>query len=56
MKVANLLPFVANTALAALAIYVDEHDGGVAGLSYGAAYWTGPPTDDFSGDLPGWDF
>ena len=58
MRVSNLLlivPIMANTALGAIAIYIDEGNGGIVNFSYEAAYWTGPPTDDFSGDLPGFD-
>ncbi|KAI9372272.1 hypothetical protein BJX61DRAFT_553050 [Aspergillus egyptiacus] len=58
MRVSNvlpLLPVLANTALAALAIYIDEGNGGSGSVDYRAAYWTGPPTDDFSNDLPGFD-
>lgn len=58
MRVINLLPvlpLMANTALAALAIYIDEANGGTVSIDYRAAYWDGPPTDDFSKDLPGFD-
>lgn len=55
MKVSTLLlPIMATTSLAAVAVFVDEMNGGTVNLRFVAAYWTGPPTDDWS-DTGGFD-